>query len=146
MSWISDRYRYSKVLLHCPVSGAVLRNPVKQLLAVHVTAVEIATKNASSDSGVLPESPPLPHQIRTAKRTSKCIRILTNINSREGFFYFSHNSIPNMRQSVSNLVAHVPAWHLGCWPSDSSCCRTARFQLQERPAEQLPLESREMSK
>ena len=47
---------------------------------------------------------------------------------------------------MPNLVAHVPVWHLGCWLSGSSCSRPAQFQQQERPAEQLPLESGEMSK
>lgn len=128
---------------HCLVSGAALRNPIEQLLAVYVTAVEITTKNVSWDSGIFPV---FPSKIRTAKRTSKCVRILTNINSRKSFFYFSHQNVPDIRQSVFNPVAHVPVWCLGLWPNGSSCSHPAWFQLQERPAEQLPLESGEMSK
>lgn len=89
------------------MSGVVLRNPVRQPFAEHITAVGITTKNANSDSGVSSEFFP---KIGTAKRKSKCIRILTNINSRKGFFYFSHQNVPDIRQNVSSPVAHVPVW------------------------------------
>lgn len=87
------------MLPHCLVSRAALRNPIKQLLAVHVTAVQITTKNASSYPGIFPDFFP---QIGTAKRTSKGIRILTDTSSREGFFYFSHKNVPDVRQSAQS--------------------------------------------
>lgn len=95
---------------------------------------------------ILAFSQNFPPKIGTAKRTSKCTRMLTNITSRKGFFDFSHQNVPNIRQSVSNPVACVPVQGLGCPPSGSSYSRPAWFQLQARPAEQLPLESGEMSK
>lgn len=84
---------------HCLVSRAALRNAIKQLLAVHVTAVQIITKNASSDPGISPNFSP---KIGTAKRTSKCIKILTDISFREDFFYFSHKNVPDMKQSAQS--------------------------------------------
>lgn len=82
------------------MSRAALRNLLEQLLAVHVTAVEITTKNASSDSGIFPGFSP---KIGTAKSTSKCIRILTNISYMEGFFYFAHKNVPDIRQRVCSV-------------------------------------------
>lgn len=89
-----------------PCVGSSSKKP-KHSLAVHITAVGITTRNANSDSGIIAE---FSLQIGTAKRTSKCIRILSNINSKKGFFYFSHPNVPDIRQSVSSAVAHVPAW------------------------------------
>lgn len=122
--------------------GAVLRNPIRQLFAEHITAVGITTKNANSDSGISPEFLP---KIGTAKRTSKCIRILTNINSRKGFFYFSHQNVPDIRPNVSSPVAHVPVWPGAVGPGGRHVISSSVSATAEA-SEHLPQESGEMSK
>ena len=132
-------------MLHCPVSEAALRNQIKQLLAVHITAAEITTKKASSDSGILPEFLPLPSKWELLKEHLSVSKFWpTSISGKASLF--SHTRASLTWESVSHPAAHVPAWLLGRWPRGSSCSRPTLFQLQERPAEQLTLESREMSK
>lgn len=86
-------------------------------LAVYITAIQITTKNASSDLGTFPDFSP---KTRTAKRISKYVRTLTDTRSRESLFSFSHKNVPDMRQSVLGPAAPVPVCRLGRWPSGSS--------------------------